>query len=300
MLAKGDVITIGGNKKYTTIKILGKGASGTVWEIIGTGGPEGPGGAKHKYALKSISKNNLTPKKISEIKNEIRNHRVLDHENIVKFFDYFQDIHAIYIILELCKYDLNKMIKKHYEEVQKLYQTHIDSGNENEYQVLSIIPYDILKEYAKGILEGIIYMHDKNIAHLDIKPQNILICNDIPKISDFGFSRDISQPITAGAGTPNYVAPEIIQHKSYTTEPDIWSYGVTIYTCVIGKAPFENATFDINQMYQDIINIKYSFPSETSFIQPTKEIKHIIRLCLRSQEERTDGGVLLQYLRDNF
>lgn len=278
------------DQEYTTIKKIGKGGQAVVWEVIDL--------IEHKFALKAVDKENLrSPSEISKIRQEIRNHRVLNHQNIVKFFSYFQDTDYMYIVLELCKHDLNEMIKSHYKEVKDLYQKHIDSGNDKEYIVLSIIPYDSLKAYAKGILEGLVYMHSKNIAHLDIKPQNILMCNDIPKISDFGFSRDVSKPITSMAGTPNYVAPEILNGEYYTTEPDIWSYGVMIYTCVIGIAPFENR-FDREKMNKNIVNIKYTFPFETSFIQPPEEIKNIIRLCLQAQADRITGANLLKQMID--
>lgn len=96
--------------------------------------------------------------------------------------------------------------------------------------------------YIRQLVDGMSYLKKKNIVHRDIKVCNILLtANMDAKIADFGLaisetvSSQNSQPI---CGTPNYMAPEIIEKLPFSFEVDAWSLGVLIFNLAYGRCPF--------------------------------------------------------------
>lgn len=95
-------------------------------------------------------------------------------------------------------------------------------------------------------------MHSCDVSHRDLKPENILIdANKNIKIGDFGFSTFTREgkALMTSCGSPNYAAPELINHKPYDGKTvDIWSCGVILYACLTGTLPFDkeniSALFD--------------------------------------------------------
>ena len=88
-------------------------------------------------------------------------------------------------------------------------------------------------------------------------------------------------------GTPNYIAPEIIQGdrgatRGHSFEVDIWSMGVIIYTCLVGKPPYEAK--DVKAMYQRIMANEYSFPKNISISEDAKDI--IVRMLQSKPVDR--------------
>lgn len=108
----------------------------------------------------------------------------------------------------------------------------------------------LLTEYhmvriLKQLLEAIVYLHDMNVAHMDIKPSNILLTHSDPEISDiklcdFGISRKMSSELTVQAmvGTPEYVSPEVLNYDPLSEVVDVWSIGVLTYVLATGISPF--------------------------------------------------------------
>jgi len=96
------------------------------------------------------------------------------------------------------------------------------------------------------IIEGIFYLHSKNIFHRDIKLENIIIENkSLIKIIDFGFGTwsPRNKFLNFFCGTPSYMPPEIILKKDYLGEfADIWSIGILLYTILCGAFPFRGKT----------------------------------------------------------
>ena len=119
------------------------------------------------------------------------------------------------------------------------------------------------------------YMHAHKVIHRDLKLGNLFLNEKMQiKIGDFGlatkleFDGDRKRTI---CGTPNYIAPEILEGKQgHSYEVDIWSLGVIIYTLLIGKPPFE--TSDVKTTYKRIKMNAYSFPEHVQISQQSRDL----------------------------
>lgn len=104
-------------------------------------------------------------------------------------------------------------------------------------------PIEKVLEMMSGILRGIEHLHAKSVVHRDLKPDNILLQGNFPRITDFGISRIVSEntAATKAVGSPAFMSPEaFLGNKSPQT--DIWSAGVIFYVMLSGKFPFDGET----------------------------------------------------------
>ncbi|TMW65815.1 hypothetical protein Poli38472_003580 [Pythium oligandrum] len=107
----------------------------------------------------------------------------------------------------------------------------------------------VVRRYARQILQGVAYLHSKKIVHHDIKPSNILVDQyGVVKLADFGSSRLMSTSTVVNneslRGTPNYMAPEVIQQLSRSPKSDIWSVGCSVLRLLTGRALWGDKRFD--------------------------------------------------------
>uniref|UniRef100_T1JCX8 non-specific serine/threonine protein kinase n=1 Tax=Strigamia maritima TaxID=126957 RepID=T1JCX8_STRMM len=118
----------------------------------------------------------------------------------------------------------------------------------------------------RQILDGLIFLHDRHIAHLDLKPQNLLLTSAFPqgdvKLCDFGISRLIQNglDIREIVGTPDYVAPEVLSYEPITLATDMWSVGVLVYVFVSGHSPFAGDTKQ--ETFCNISRVNFDFPDD--------------------------------------
>ncbi|KAK3082773.1 hypothetical protein FSP39_005075 [Pinctada imbricata] len=97
--------------------------------------------------------------------------------------------------------------------------------------------------FVRQICNGVQYMHTKSIIHLDLKPENILCVhkdNNLIKIIDFGLARTHTpgESLKAMCGTPEFIAPEVVNYEEVGLQTDIWSLGVICYVLLSGLSPF--------------------------------------------------------------
>lgn len=118
---------------------------------------------------------------------------------------------------------------------------------------------DVALFFAVEIILAFEYLHSSDIAYRDLKPENLLIDKDgHVKITDFGFAKVVADKTYTLCGTPEYLAPEIIQSKGHNKCVDWWALGVLIFEMLAGYPPF----YDDNPIgiYQKIMDGYYEFP----------------------------------------
>lgn len=191
-------------------------------------------------AVKVIPKSTI--RKHSNFTNEINILKSLDHPNIIKLYETYQDEEKYYLIFELCKGG-------------ELFDTIIENGYFTEKEA---------KKLFKCIIKALHYCHKIGICHRDIKPENFMFADKTDfeslKMIDFGLSKVIPKKksekenntgygrqrrkgrknMKTKAGTSYYVAPEVLLGE-YNEKCDIWSAGVILYILLCGYPPFGGA-----------------------------------------------------------
>ena len=106
------------------------------------------------------------------------------------------------------------------------------------------IPDAQAKFYAVGIILALGYLHKKDVAYRDLKPENCLIDSaGYPKLIDFGFAKTLvgSAKTYTLCGTPEYLAPELVLGRGHNRAVDYWALGILVYEMQAGFSPFSDA-----------------------------------------------------------
>lgn len=232
---------------YKIGKVLGEGAFGEVRLCTHRV-------TKEKRAVKVLKKENMDKEEEANMLNEINTLRGLDHPNIIKIFEYFEDEKRFYIVTE-------------HIQGGELFEEIIGRGKFNERDAALLM---------KRLLSCIAYCHSHNIMHRDLKPENVLLeANkefDTIKVIDFGtaLAFKASQTFKDTIGTPYYIAPEVLNHN-YGKECDIWSLGVMCYIFLSGIPPFNGGTD--SEIMSSIKSGKFNFNHSVwkNVSQPARE-----------------------------
>jgi calcium-dependent protein kinase len=179
---------------------------------------------KQVRAVKVIARKKI--KNWDRFTTEVKILQTLDHPNIIKLYEYFEDPTNVYLITEMC------------------------SGGELFDKIVEKEFFD--EAYAcrvfKQILNAIVYCHKLEICHRDLKPENFLFDskdeNAEIKVIDFGLSKICYakntgkiERLTTKAGTPYYISPEVLA-GNYDKQCDLWSAGCILYILLCGYPPF--------------------------------------------------------------
>ncbi|XP_066569792.1 myosin light chain kinase 3 isoform X2 [Amia ocellicauda] len=169
-----------------------------------------------------------------EVKNEIGVMNQLNHVNLIQLYDAFESRNNLTLIME-------------YVEGGELFDRIIDEN----YQLTEL---DAIV-FTRQICEGVQYLHQQYILHLDLKPENILCVNHTGnqiKIIDFGLARKYKprEKLKVNFGTPEFLAPEVVNYDYVSFPTDMWSVGVITYMLLSGLSPFlgDNDTETMNNI----------------------------------------------------
>jgi len=238
---------------------LGRGGFSIVLEAVSKEDGE-------KYAIKVIEKAMIDD--FEQLKREIKIMKKIEHKNVLKLYEIYEDVNHVYIVMELV-------------EGSELFDRIVSKGYYTEKEAINVI---------KQILDAVRYLHENGIAHRDLKPENLLCSgegdDEIVKIADFGLSKMFTagEKLMTGCGTPGYVAPEVLLSEEYDNKVDLWSIGVITYILLSGYSPFyaENET----GLFEKIMTAEYDFDNECwdDISQPAKDF--ITQLLKKKSEEK--------------
>jgi serine/threonine protein kinase len=248
---------------YRVDGLLGNGAYGIVVSAahMGTGA---------EVAIKMVSRQLLEEDSVlGAFEQELRIHESLNHENIIKVLGIIYEKDYIYIVMELCKNgDLLDYIQK--------------NPNRTQRKILS---------YFFQILKAVAYLHERGIAHLDIKPENVLLYDDqTVKLGDFGCCEAPPKYDHGFArGTLFYAAPEILMTPSMDNRPaDVWSLGILLFSLSAGVLPFQPGDDDF--ISQQIIRGQLIYPAS----MPSDIVALVSECCKLDPLERPSVASLLE------
>lgn len=226
---------------YQLGNCIGRGQFGAVYRALNLN-------TGQMVAVKRIGLEGLKEDEIAQLMREVDLVKRLSHPSIVKYEGMARDANTLSIVLE-------------YAENGSLGQTLKAFGKLNEKLVAS---------YVFKILEGLDYLHRSDVVHCDLKAANILTTKTgNVKLSDFGVSlnlRAMEREIKDVAGTPNWMAPEVIELKGASTKSDIWSLGCTVIELLTGRPPYGDIGNAMTVMFRIVedecppIPERFSFP----------------------------------------
>ncbi|KAG6857063.1 hypothetical protein H0H87_010028 [Tephrocybe sp. NHM501043] len=226
-----------GSVLFTRVGFLGEGGFARVYEVKEANGA--------RLACKVVTKSSLKTKKAkTKLYAEIKIHRSLEHPNIVRFQECYEDTDHVYLALELCPSgSLMELLRRRrrFSEPEARF-------------------------FMVQLMGACHYMHTHQVIHRDLKLGNLLLdANMNLKVGDFGLAALIENPGERKktiCGTPNYIAPEVLFDtiNGHSFEVDTWSVGVILYTLIVGRPPFQ--TSEVKDIYKRIHNNDYDFPPE--------------------------------------
>merc|ERR1719171_1125757 len=190
------------------------------------------------FALKILKKSEIIRlKQVEHVKAEKQILEKIEHPFIVNLLYCFQDEKRLFMLME-------------YVNGGELFSYLRKEGR---------LPNDNARFYAGEIILAFQYLHSTHIVYRDLKPENLLIDHaGHVKITDFGFAKVVEDRTWTLCGTPEYLAPEIIQSKGHGKSVDWWALGVLMFEMLAGYPPF----YDENPfgIYQKILQGKLEFP----------------------------------------
>jgi serine/threonine protein kinase len=234
---------------YRIISLLGEGGMGSVYLA------EHVHLESRKVAIKALHKQMLSNTEIrTRFRNEAATLSHINHENIVKIYDYIESEEGFFLIMEFVDgMTLEDFIKN-------------VSGPLVEEKAIRVM---------SQMLNGFGFAHQRGIIHRDVKPSNIIVSNDLSvvKILDFG----VAKLLTEGSnnmtkhgtqmGTVYYMSPEQVKGLQVDQRSDIYSLGVSLYQMVTGTNPYQHLTIEYD-VFQEIVNkplpdARQSYPGVT-------------------------------------
>ncbi|KAF6216846.1 hypothetical protein GE061_001196 [Apolygus lucorum] len=211
------------------------------------------------------------------VEREVEIMRTLQHPRLIQLYDAFETDNTMVVVLELI-------------EGGELFERVIGDD--------FILTEKACTIFMRQICEGVAFIHKNNIIHLDLKPENILCLTKTGnriKIIDFGLARhyEPGSKLQVLFGTPEFVAPEVVNFDQISPATDMWSVGVICYVLLSGLSPFMGDT-DVETMTNVTLS-RYDFDDD-SFDNISENAKDFItNLLLKKKEARLTADQCLDH-----
>ncbi len=246
------------NKRCEIIEKIGSGSTGSVYLVKDTFYEN------VSVALKTIQADYITAESLKSLKNEFLTLKQFDHPNLVKVF------HFDKIVVS----DVPEFINDYFFTLSYIKGRNLLQATEN-------VSVESLYEITYQLCEALHYIHRHDLIHFDIKPDNILITEEmvndellpIVKIIDFGFAAtNVGEDRPPIRGTLEYIAPELLRGESFDQRVDLYSLGVTLYHIITRTLPFA-ADSSIDIIKKQILEVppplsrlRHDIPEELNYI----------------------------------
>ena len=233
--------------RYRVLEPISAGAMGAVYRAIDVE-------TDTEVALKQCT----NPHHDQRFEAEARLLSALKHPRVVAILDHFSVSSGQYLVMDLVRgIDLGVLLKQR--------------GTPG-------LPVDQAIEYTRQTCEALQYVHDQQIVHRDVKPQNLILSENGVVLVDFGIARlldEVEQQGTVGIGTPRFMAPEVFAGGNVSARTDVFSVAATLWTLIAGRPPV------------------YADPTKLSSVAPdvTPELESIISAGLEMIPERRVASV---------
>ncbi|KAL3853284.1 hypothetical protein ACJMK2_016837 [Sinanodonta woodiana] len=262
LASPGDAMT-----KYDTLNPIGSGVSGSIVTAKIRG--------SHNDDIVAIKIIDLTKlPKMDRLITEIEVMKTYRHENIVNFYDcyFLEEKQELWIVTEYLDGSLTDVVT---ETVMK------------EGQIAAV---------TRECLKALDFLHQRDIIHRDVKSNSVLLgMNGTVKLTDFGFCAQLSNEQSKRqtlAGTPYWMAPEVVSRKQYGKKVDIWSLGIMIIEMLEGEPPYLNET-PLKAIYKIATKGK---PEIKNFNKLSPELQDLLNKCLEVDvNNRAAAADLLQH-----
>lgn len=228
-----------------------------------------------KRAVKIIDKSKINKKDHEALLREIEVLKNMDHPNIVKIYEFYQDSKKLYIVMELCQ---GKELFEYLVEEETKF---------SEFDICKIL---------QQLFGAICYAHNKKIVHRDIKPENILIFKDEHanfklKVIDWGTAKLVqpNEKLKEKTGSMYYIAPEVLSGK-YDEKCDVWSCGVILYMLITGQPPFSGDSQE--EVFKSIKKGKFDLDLP-EFDAVSDDLKSLLKLMLTLDSNKRPSALEL-------
>ena len=277
LLSRASISTLSSMNAFEKVKKVGQGAFGTA--TLCKRRDDG-----NHVVLKTINLHDLKQNERQMAVNEAKLLAVLDHPNIIAYYDSFEDDGSLVIVME---YADGGTLDQHLRKLENQLP---------ERKILSMF---------QQIASGLRYMHMKHVLHRDLKTSNIFLTQDtLIKIGDLGIAKALAT-ITQLArekspnvknknnntlvGTPYYISPEICESKPYNEKTDIWSMGCILYEMCMLKKTFDSS--NLPAIISKIVSGKVP-PLKGNF---SSELKKLVKQLLSKEPENRPSAYELYF-----
>jgi len=230
-----------GFEDFVIKKVIGQGSFGKVL-MVTKKGAIGAGNDK-VYAMKVLNKSTIIARnEVDHTKSEKSILMKLEHPFLVKLHYSFQTSEKLFFVMD---YINGGELFFHLQRDKRFSE-------------------DRVRFYAAEIVSGLDYLHSAGVIYRDLKPENLLLTREGHIVmTDFGLSKeglhDKFDRTGTFCGTPEYLAPEVLEGKGYTKAVDWWSFGTLVYEMLTGLPPFYSE--DVQEMYSKIMTADLEFPA---------------------------------------